>query len=229
MPVYYIPESDVTFPDPTLAAPDGLLAVGGNLEAGTLVAAYTQGIFPWYSDESPRLWWSPDPRFLLFPGEFHFPKSLRRVVNKMGKGGGFVCTKDTSFSDVINACAQNRADGTWLVSEMIGAYEKLHTMHLAHSFEVWHEGELAGGLYGVSLGRAFFAESMFFRVPDAGKVALVQLVAFALAHHFSFIDCQSETDNLLRFGARGIPRQQFLALLHTALRHPTLQQPWTTL
>jgi leucyl/phenylalanyl-tRNA--protein transferase len=229
MPVYHIPEYNVTFPDPMLAAPDGLLAVGGNLEPETLVAAYSQGIFPWYSDEYPRLWWSPDPRFLLFPGEFHCPKSLRRVLHKMERGEGFSCTRDTAFAEVIAACAEARKDDTWLVEEMIAAYRHLHSLHLAHSFEVWHQGRLAGGLYGVSLGRAFFAESMFFRVPDAGKVALVQLVHFALNNHFLFIDCQQETDNLLRFGARGIPRQQFLALLQTALRHPTLHQPWTSL
>lgn len=213
------------FPHPSMAEPDGLLAIGGNLSVKRLTCAYAKGIFPWYGKGQPILWWSPDPRCVLFPAEYHMPKSLRKCVDKQV----FSCTADTAFSSVIEGCSRQRQEGTWLLDEMKEAYTRLHLMGIAHSFEVWQESVLAGGLYGVSLGRAFFGESMFYRQPNASKVALYALVQFALRHGWLFIDCQQETDNLTRFGARNIERAEFLDLLRTALRFPTLQQRWTGL
>lgn len=226
MVVYALDDHDETlFPNPAEAEPDGLLAVGGGLTERRLIHAYLHGIFPWYSAGQPVLWWSPDPRCLLFPAEFHQPKSLRKLLRKKV----FSCSFDKAFVQVIENCSQYRPEGTWLVDEMKEAYSRLHLLGLAHSVEVWHEGELVGGLYGVSLGRAFFGESMFYRMPDASKVALTCLVDFAISQQFLFIDCQQETDNLLRFGARSVPRAIFLELLGQALAYPTLQHPWTAL
>lgn len=223
MPVFSLPDTGAVFPNPELAEADGLLALGGNLSPRSLVVAYSQGIFPWYSENTPILWWAPDPRCVLFPEEFHQPKSLKKVLNQQQ----FSCTFDTAFAEVINACATEHPGGTWLLDERIEAYIQLHSMHLAHSIEVWHKGVLAGGVYGVSLGRAFFAESMFFRVPNASKIALVYLVNFATENNFLFIDCQQETEHMLRFGARGIPRNEFMGLLEQALIYPTLRSLWT--
>lgn len=154
MPVYRLPDTGTAFPDPMLAEPDGLLAVGGDLSPARIIAAYASGIFPWYSEESPILWWSPDPRCILLPDELHVPRSLRRMLN----AGIFRFTMDTAFEAVITGCARTRGDGmgTWLVSDMIEAYTTLFHFGLAHSVEAWHEGELAGGLYGLALGSVFF-------------------------------------------------------------------------
>lgn len=227
MPVFRLPEQDFGFPDPGLAEPDGLLAVGGDLSLRRLINAYALGIFPWYSEGSPILWWSPEPRCILPPEELHVPRSLRRVINS----GRFRCTMDTAFEQVIAGCAGQRSNeageaGTWLVPEMIDAYIELHRIGIAHSAEAWLDGELAGGVYGVSLGGAFFGESMFFRVPDASKCAFVFCVNALRDAGFSLIDCQQETRNLLRFGAKGIPRQEFAERLERALRLPTLQGRW---
>lgn len=224
MPVYELPEEADIFPDPSLAEPDGLLAVGGDLSPARLVAAYTRGIFPWYTEDSPILWWSPDPRCVLFPQEFHLPRSLKRTLNK----GRFRLTFDTAFASVIQGCAASRNDGagTWIVPDMVEAYCRLHELGLAHSVEAWEGDELAGGLYGVSLGSAFFGESMFFVTPDASKAALAFLTRQLGGLGYSFIDCQQETDNLLRFGARAVPRSEFIFLLSRALRTPTRQGTW---
>ena len=226
MTIYALDEYDETlFPDPAEADPDGLLAIGGGLSEKRLIHAYINGIFPWYSEGQPVLWWSPDPRCLLFPCEFHLSRSLAKLVRKKV----FSCTFDKAFAAVIEGCSQCRAEGTWLIDEMKEAYIRLHLLGLAHSVEVWHENELVGGLYGISLGRAFFGESMFYKKTNASKVALVHLVEFAKSQDFLFIDCQQETDNLLRFGAKAIPRRDFLQLLGEALEFPTLQHSWTAL
>lgn len=215
MPVYLLPETGIDFPDPYDAEPDGLLAVGGALTPHRLVAAYCAGIFPWYHEGSPPLWWSLDPRCILLPEEFHLPRSLARVL----RDKQFTLTCDTAFAKVIEGCSEPRGtfpdiqEGTWLVPEMIGAYIGLHKLGLAHSVEAWQDGELAEGLYGVSLGSAFFGESMFFRRPNASKAALAHLVTLLRQEGFTLIDCQQVTDNLLRFGAKAVPRG-----VHTAAR-----------
>ncbi len=211
MPVYRLTDQFI-FPHPSLADPGGLLAVGGDLSPERLLLAYANGIFPWYSDPSPILWWSPDPRLVLFPGELKISRSLRRVIKKQV----FTVTMDTSFGEVIRACAQAR-DETWITGEMIEAYVALHELGYAHSFETRHEGRLVGGLYGVALGRAFFGESMFSAMSDASKVALVFLVRLLDGLGFEFIDCQTTTEHLKRFGAREVPRKEFLDLLGRAL------------
>lgn len=215
--------ADTPFPDPSHAEadPNGLLAVGGDLSPRRLLQAYRAGVFPWYSDDQPILWWSPDPRMVLFPGELHVSRSLRKTLRR----GCFEVSVDHAFGQVIRACAGPRrdGDGTWLLPEMIDAYQTLHELALAHSVEVWQDGELVGGTYGVALGRAFFGESMFSHRTDASKVALVQLVELLRTAAFVFIDCQVYTGHLERLGAREIPRQDFLALLHQALREPPLK------
>ena len=211
MPVYSLPSFGEMFPSPFEAEPDGLLAVGGTLSSERLVAAYAQGIFPWYQGDQPILWWSPDPRCILLPENFHVPRSLRKLLRQEK----FSVTMDTAFSRVINGCAQPRpyAEGTWLVPDMIAAFEGLHELGIAHSVEAWRGGALVGGVYGVALGRIFFGESMFYREPGASKVAFVHLAEALWAAGYHFIDCQQETANLLRFGARGVPRAAFMKRL----------------
>ncbi len=215
MPVYRLADNHVGFPNPVDAEPDGLLAVGGDLSPRRLIAAYAQGIFPWYSEGSPILWWSPDPRCVLFPDRFHLPRSLARTLRR----GTFHCTMNTAFEAVLEGCAGGRRaeEGTWLLPEMRAAYLQLHRLGLAHSFEAWHNDELAGGLYGVLLGRVFFGESMFYRVPDASKAALAFLVETLKTRGVELIDCQQVTNNLVRFGAEALPRAIFLELLSHAL------------
>lgn len=222
MPVFSLEPDTYDFPSPHYAEPDGLLAVGGDLAPQRLINAYKNGIFPWYSDEYPILWWSPHPRFVLFPEDFHEPRSLRRCIRR----GIFSTTIDTAFEDVIVNCSIDRGQGTWLVDEMINAYIKLHELGIAHSVETWKDGELVGGLYGVSLGRAFFGESMFYKVSDASKVALVCLVELIQKLDFDFIDCQQETEHLARFGARAVDRIEFIDRLDESLEYETLQGCW---
>lgn len=213
---------DIPFPDPSRAEtdPNGLLAVGGDLSPQRLLQAYRAGVFPWYSDDQPILWWSPDPRMVLFPERLHVSRSLRKTLRR----GHFEVSVDQAFGDVIDACAGPRRDddGTWLLPEMIEAYRALHRLGCAHSFETWMDGELVGGTYGVALGRAFFGESMFSYRADASKVALVQLAELARAAGFAFIDCQVYTEHLQRMGAQELPRARFLTLLHQALSRPAL-------
>jgi leucyl/phenylalanyl-tRNA---protein transferase len=213
------------FPDPAEADPDGLLAIGGDLTPERLVAAYAHGIFPWYATGSPILWWSPDPRLTLFPAELHVPGSLRRVINS----GRFRFTLDQAFGQVIRACAHvNRPDqdGTWIVPDMIAAYEELHALGLAHSAEAWQNGELVGGLYGVALGSVFFGESMFHAKPDASKALFVKLVRWLGSRGCSLIDCQQTTPHLLRFGARELARREFLRLVAEGLCTNALTGAW---
>jgi leucyl/phenylalanyl-tRNA--protein transferase len=215
------------FPSPEEADPDGLLAVGGDLSPQRLLNAYSCGIFPWYAPGSPILWWSTAPRLVLFPSELHVSASLRRILNS----GKFEITFDRAFEGVISSCAsmpRPGQEGTWIVSEMMEAYIRLHELGLAHSVEAWLGDRLAGGLYGVALGRAFFGESMFFAEPDASKVAFVHLVRRLERHQYDLVDCQQTTAHLLRFGAREIRRKEFLQRLALALEHPTEREPWHT-
>ena len=224
MTVYRLPREPV-FPDPERAEPDGLLAVGGDLSPRRLLAAYERGIFPWFSEKGPILWWSPDPRLVLRPEWLHLPRSLARTLRR----GRYAVRADTAFAEVIARCAAARRPGqrgTWITPEMIAAYERLHRMGFAHSFEAWEGEGLAGGLYGVSLGGAFFGESMFSERPDASKAAFAASVPWLADRGVALVDCQVRTEHLVRFGAREIPRAAFLAELRRALRRPTLQGKW---
>lgn len=226
MPVFQLSDS-LLFPPPALAREDGLLAVGGDLSVERLLLAYRQGIFPWYSPGEPILWWSPNPRLVLFPEEFHLSKRLGRTIRQQV----FSLTFDTDFSGVINQCANLRLDegeGTWLDEAMIRAYCKLHELGHAHSVECWQEGELVGGLYGVSLGAAFFGESMFSLVRDSSKVALAGLVERLKGWNFELIDCQVGTGHLQRLGAREIPGEEFSSRLAQAVAKPGRQGKWST-
>lgn len=217
--------AEPVFPDPSEADPDGLLAIGGDLSPRRLVTAYAHGIFPWYAEGSPILWWSPDPRLTLFPAELHVPASLRRVLNS----GRFRFTLDAAFGRVIRACAaapRPGQDGTWIVPEMIAAYEALHGLGFAHSAEAWLEGELVGGVYGVALGGVFFGESMFHTVPNASKALFATLVRWLAGRGCSLIDCQQTTPHMLRFGAREVPRREFLRLVTEGLCVDALAGPW---
>lgn len=226
--LYLLDPNDPTapFPDVSLAErePDGLLAVGGDLSVPRLVNAYRHGIFPWFNESDPILWWSPDPRTVLVPSHLHVSRSLRKTLRK----GLFDVTMDQAFDRVITACAGPRSDsaGTWLVPEMIHAYSRLHRKGWAHSVEVWADGRLVGGLYGVAIGRAFFGESMFSRAGDASKVALVHLCRTLDAWDFGLIDCQVLTGHLLRMGAVQIARQDFIEVLSQLCAQPGPSHPW---
>jgi leucyl/phenylalanyl-tRNA---protein transferase len=207
-----------------LRRPNGLLAAGGGLSVRRLVEAYRHGCFPWFSDGEPVLWWSPDPRMVLVPAELHVPKSLARRLRR----GDITVTADLAFPDVMAGCAEPRdhQGGTWITAEMMSAYLALHQAGHAHSIEAWQDGLLVGGLYGVALGRAFFGESMFTRVPDASKIALVTLVAQLQRWEFGLIDCQMKTEHLARFGAREIPRATFVQQLESPVAHEMPPGPW---
>ena len=208
-----------------LRSPNGLLCAGGDLSAERIVEAYRHGIFPWYSEGEPILWWSPDPRMVLFPDELKVSRSLRKAVAK----GTYETRVDTAFRAVMEACASPRAgqSGTWIVPEMIDAYTRLHELGFAHSVESWHEGELVGGLYGLALGEAFFGESMFSRATDASKVALVRLVEWLKASGCRVIDCQQATGHLASLGAREIPRSRFSQLLRESIQYPSKGERWS--
>jgi leucyl/phenylalanyl-tRNA--protein transferase len=207
-----------------LREPDGLLAIGGDLTPGRLLRAYRQGIFPWYSAGQPILWWSPDPRAVLFPHQVHLGRSLRKTLRK----APCRISLDQSFDQVIASCAGPRpgADGTWITPEMRAAYGELHRLGHAHSVEAWQEGRLVGGLYGIAIGRAFFGESMFSQVPDASKIAFAHLVRQLETWGFELIDCQMQTGHLARFGARPIPREKFVRHLARACEAPDVPAPW---
>jgi leucyl/phenylalanyl-tRNA--protein transferase len=225
MPVFQL-SSELSFPPPRFATREGLLAFGGDLSEERLLLAYRMGIFPWYSDGEPILWWSPDPRLVLYPREFHVSRSLLKVI----KRGDFTISLDTAFERVIRECARVRresGEGTWIVRDMLEAYCALHGSGFAHSVEAWQDGRLAGGLYGVSLGRCFFGESMFARVSNASKVALAGLVAFLIKAGFELVDCQVTTGHLQRMGAREVSRKQYLKDLEEALYGPTCAGKWS--
>jgi len=202
-----------------LEEPCGLLAAGGDLSPERLIAAYRRGIFPWYSPGQPVLWWSPDPRAVLFPEEFHCTRSLAKTL----RNGGFSYSMDRDFAAVIDGCAAPRAasPGTWITSDMRAAYLELHHLAHAHSIEIWRGAELVGGLYGVRLGGVFFGESMFSRARDASKAALAHLVAVCRRNSLAVIDCQLPSRHLTSLGSRTIPRSQFQALLREQVRMPS--------
>ena len=225
MPVFRLRRSEIIFPDPSLAEEDGILAVGGDLSPERLLRAYAEGIFPWFNEGSPILWWSPDPRLVLFPDELHVSSSLARTLRR----GRFRVTADAAFGRVIRACSDTERpgqDGTWITDEMIAAYEELHGLGYAHSFEACTGETLAGGLYGVSLGGAFFGESMFSERTDASKVAFARAVGFMKERGIELVDCQVRTDHLVRLGAREVPRAAFLDQLYDLLGKPTLRGRW---
>jgi len=224
MPVYQLSE-DLAFPSPHLASKDGLLAVGGDLKIRRLLLAYSLGIFPWYSEGEPILWWSPDPRLVLYPDELNVSRSLNKTINR----GTFDITVDFAFERVITDCArvrQENDEGTWIVGDMIKAYCRLHAAGFAHSVEAWAGDRLAGGLYGVSLGKCFFGESMFTRISNASKVAFATLVKYLQSLDFAMIDCQITTGHMTRFGAREISRARYLHELEQSLKAPTLRGKW---
>lgn len=207
--VFELDPDDLRFPPPELAEPDGLLAIGGDLRPERLLAAYGQGIFPWYSDDTPILWYAPHERFVLFPNELKLHKSLRQVI----RSGRFTVTRDHAFAQVIAACATQPRPGqtgTWITDGMQQAYNTLHGLGHAHSVEVWHDSLLAGGLYGVAVGRVFCGESMFSKEANASKVALASL---CLSNSYHMVDCQVHTDHLASLGARMIPREAYIAYL----------------
>lgn len=219
-----------TFPavETALSEPNGLLAAGDDLSAERLLDAYARGIFPWYSEGQPVLWWSPDPRMVLVVESFRLRRSLAKVV----RNGGFEIRVDTAFGDVMRGCAQARRpgqSGTWITPAVIAAYSQLHDRGNAHSIEAWRAGQLVGGLYGVCIGRMFFGESMFALERDASKVALVHLVAMLRARGFPIIDCQQETAHLASFGARTISRRLFVERLAGLASANASSEPWAPL
>lgn len=226
MPIFRLHHRLNWFPPPEDAHESGVLAVGGDLKPQRLLTAYSMGIFPWPMEGQPLLWHSPDPRFVLTPETFHLPKSLGKTLRK----GTFEVRYDTAFAEALDGCARVKRDGqrgTWITEEMREAYCELNRLGFAHSIESWQEGKLVGGLYGVSLGSAFFGESMFAKVPDASKVAFATLVERLGRWKYTLIDCQVETEHLARFGAKHWPRERFLSALKDAIRRPTRQGPWT--
>lgn len=226
MPVFKLFDEPI-FPDPSQSEEDGLLAIGGDLSVERLLAAYSMGIFPWYEKGQPILWWSPDPRMVLFPDKFKRTKNLSRLVRKEI----FTVKFDTDFEQVISKCGSTPRKnqlGTWITDEMKAAYINLYRLGYCHSVETYFEGELVGGLYGVSLGGVFFGESMFHNVSDASKVALWHLVERVKGWNFDFIDVQQETAHLRRMGAQAIDRKIFLILLTKSLKRETRKGSWNT-
>lgn len=204
---------------------EGLLAIGGDLSEARLVAAYEKGIFPWFGEEDPILWWAPEQRSILFLHELNISKSMRNILNR----NQFEIRMDTSFEEVVRSCGDIRRDGegTWISEEIIKAYVSLHELGLAHSIESWHQGKLVGGLYGVSLGRMFFGESMFARMNNASKVAFIHLVKWARERGFGPIDCQVQNTHLASLGAREIERSEFMGILDQSIRKgATLKGKW---
>jgi len=214
--VYILPKSNYTFPHPDFADNIGLLAIGGDLCEQRLLLAYTMGIFPWYNEGEPILWWSPNPRMVLFPSEFHISKSLKKTIKKKP----YEIKLDFAFNQVVQLCAdvhRKKSGGTWIVTELQNAYSRLHQIGYAHSVECWHEGNMVGGLFGVSIGKAFFAESMFSLMSNASKVALSFLSVYLQLNDFHFIDCQMPTDHLKSLGAKPIERNLYLNYLKKSL------------
>ena len=225
--LHWLPRQTLDFPplEQALRNPNGLLAAGGDLSPERLVSAYRHGCFPWFQEGQPILWWSPDPRMVLPPAELHVSHSLRKLMRQ----GRFEVSFDRDFAAVIEACASPRsyADGTWITPAMQDAYRELHLRGIAHSVEVWQQGHLVGGLYGLAMGRLFFGESMFSRTDNASKVAFVSLVEQLHACDFVLIDCQMHTQHLASFGAREIPRGEFAGYL-ARYADQTGPTPWAS-
>ncbi|MBU0729405.1 MAG: leucyl/phenylalanyl-tRNA--protein transferase [Proteobacteria bacterium] len=226
MPVFQLTDSPF-FPPPHLAREDGLIAVGGDLSPERILVAYQMGIFPWYSQGEPILWWAPDPRLVLFPDELRISKRLARTIRKKP----FRITMDSAFRQVIESCAKfprpgQEEAGTWIVEEMIEAYCTLHDLGFAHSVECWDGDELVGGLYGLAIGAIYYGESMFSKASDASKIGMAFLVEKLAGWGFEMIDCQIATDHLKRMGAREIPADDFYDRLNIALSKPTRQGKW---
>ncbi|MEY3050675.1 MAG: leucyl/phenylalanyl-tRNA--protein transferase [Bacteroidota bacterium] len=220
MSIYILSRSNILFPPVEKADGKGLLAAGGDLSPERLLAAYRQGIFPWYNPGSPILWWSPDPRFVLFPSELKVSRSMRPYLNQ----GRYQVTMDRAFEAVIVGCQRSELGPwrTWITEDMRAAYEELHRLGHAHSVEVWEGAELVGGLYGLVQGRCFFGESMFTRASNASKYGFIHLVRMLERLGFWLVDCQQETGHLASLGARAIPRREFKALLERNEAEPTL-------
>ena len=226
MPVFWLHENDLTFPHPALSEPGGLLAVGSDLGVDRLLVAYRNGIFPWFEEEGQFYWYSPDPRWVLFPAELRVHKSMRSIFN----GNRFRYTLDTSFEAVMRACAEtprgHEHEGSWITEDFITAYRQLHRQGVAHSVEVWHGDVLAGGLYGIALGKIFYGESMFTRVANASKAGFITLVRALEKTGFRLIDCQQQTSHLESLGARGISRELFMEYLAKNVYEKTLIGRW---
>ncbi|MGB1206773.1 MAG: leucyl/phenylalanyl-tRNA--protein transferase [Chitinophagales bacterium] len=226
MPVYKL-TNELVFPSPFLAEDDGLLAFGGDLSARRLLLAYSMGIFPWYSESEPILWWSPNPRFAMLPEDIKISKSMKQVLKKQL----FRITLDENFEDVVRNCQQKKRtgqSGTWITEEMLAAYQYLHHVGLAHSVEVWNKNnELVGGLYGVALGSCFFGESMFAHESNASKTGYITLVKQLQKWQFDLIDCQVYTKHLESLGAKNMSRTQFINSLNKCLQQETLQKKWS--
>jgi leucyl/phenylalanyl-tRNA--protein transferase len=207
-----------------LIEPNGLLAAGGDLSPARLLDAYARGIFPWFNDEDPVLWWSPDPRMVLLPGELHLSRSLRRTIRSQE----FTVTFDRAFQSVMEGCAgpRDKQDGTWITADMMRAYTRMAELGHAHSVEAWADGQLSGGLYGVAVGRIFYGESMFTRRSNASKVAVSWLARQLDRWQFELIDCQMSTEHLASLGAREVPRQDFLRRLERGIALPPVPLPW---
>ena len=224
MPIYQL-DDEIWFPHPELAHEEGILAVGGDLKPQRLLTAYYNGIFPWFSEEEPIIWWSPDPRMVLWPTDLKMSKSMRKVI----RDGVFTMTIDTAFEQVIQACAEQPRrdqDGTWITEDMQHAYIKLHELGFAHSVEVWQGNELVGGLYGVMVGSVFCGESMFARVSNASKFGFILLVQALQQAGCTMVDCQTHTDHLASLGAAEIPREEFLKHLEQHNQENILPGKW---
>jgi len=212
------------FPPVSLADESGIIAIGGDLSYPRLIEAYRSGIFPWYSENEPIIWWTPESRFVLFPDEIIVSRSMRKILNREI----FKFTYDQCFKEVIELCSsvERKQEGTWITNDMIDAYNNLHEQGMAHSIEAWNNGELVGGLYGVSMGRCFFGESMFTKVSNASKAAFITLIRKLKDLDFFLIDCQVYTEHLQSLGARMIPRKEFISILNRALKFDTVVGNW---
>ncbi|NJL75659.1 MAG: leucyl/phenylalanyl-tRNA--protein transferase [Saprospiraceae bacterium] len=229
MPVFWLPDNTLTFPHPELANQDGILAMGGDLSPRRLLLAYQIGIFPWFNPDDPIIWWSPDPRFVLFPEELKVAKSMRTYFNNPR----FRLTLDQHFETIMRCCQnvyrKGQGGGTWITEDMVNGYCQLHKMGYAHSIEVWQDNQLVGGLYGIALGKCFFGESMFSKVPNASKFGFISLVRKLQKLGYQLIDCQQPTQYLSSLGARAIPRKEFLAILEKNRQFPTDISNWSDL
>ena len=224
MPIFRL-NKELEFPDPSYAEDEGILAIGGDLSIDRLILAYANGIFPWPRKGAPLLWWSPDPRMVMYPDQMKVSKSLKQLI----RSNKYTYTYDKDFASVIRHCAtipRMGQDGTWITKDMLKAYLKLNREGFAHSVETWHEGELVGGLYGVSLGKVFFGESMFSSMRDASKYAFYHLVQVLKQWDFELIDAQQDTEHMRRLGAINMPREEFMEKLESAVSQPTYKGNW---